>query len=86
MTDAPANVVSLRGVPLPQPGAPDEDVVEAVKEILVLAESGQIKGIAAAFVWNDDAVGWRLRGARGYTLSGALQQIQHRICVGMDEE
>lgn len=82
VTKDSSNVVSLRGtgIPLP-PNEPAANVVDRCRQLLAMAESGQLRGIAVAcavrgekprFYWSYDNA-----SSTWHVLSTALMALQH---------
>lgn len=76
MSDAP-KIVSLRGDPISQPGVSIPAVVSSLEELLEMARSGEIKGIAIAVLHADDATSMRRVGVQ---TRGCLEIMKHELC------
>jgi hypothetical protein len=83
-----SNVVSMNGAAAMEAGEPDPSLIGEIERLLELARSGEMQGIAGAFIYRDGgsaafAGGWRTR-----SLVGALEmQKVHLIfeMLGGDE-
>ncbi len=75
-----AEVVSLHGTWQPQTEAPNETVVRELERLLDAARSGEIVGIAGAYMHKDRMVTYSYAGLiGGYSVIGALTCLIDRI-------
>ena len=83
MSDKP-KVVGLHGQVVTDGRTPRPEVVKAARELLEMAESGEIVGFAAAYTFYDDATGARGEGVLGYAAIGRLEQWKARILRSLE--
>jgi hypothetical protein len=79
MADAP-KVVALRGGEIVQPGQPLPDLVALLEEVLEMARSGEIKGVALAMIHTDDCSSMRRCGVQTRGLIGCLEIMKADLC------
>lgn len=78
------NVVGLRGEAVPKAThEPRKDVVERLEWLLEAAKSGEIIGLAAVYVFRDEAAGQGVSGWRNYSMIGRLADLQRRILLDL---
>jgi hypothetical protein len=77
MTDA--KIVSLKGEEIIPRGTARPDVVAALEEMLEMAKSGEIDGIAAALLLHDDCTTFRLNGRANRALIGVIRMMEFRL-------
>lgn len=58
---------------------PNPDVVEALKRLVALAETGELQGFAAAYVSGDDYVSSTQAGAMTISLVGMVSILHHEM-------
>jgi len=73
-----AKVVSLRGVNR-DPRTASDDVVEMLEEQLERARSGEVVGMATAFLYFDGSIGYDSKGLSSATLIGATYQLLNSL-------
>ncbi len=78
---AAQNVVSINGGPILAPYEPRPDVVKALEEALEKARSGEIIGVAAAFVHGDDCTSMAMCGRVTRAMMGALHILLSDLAV-----
>ncbi len=81
-----AEIVSLRGNPLPAGNEPVADLVAEIRDLLARAEAGEIIGIAYATLCADKSTGCGLFGYKNRGLVGELAYIQHRTMLQIDSD
>lgn len=70
------NVVGLRGQAVVIPDRnPDQAVVGAARQLLEMAESGEIKGLAFVTHYGDGSTGRGRAGVLSYSMAGRLNQV-----------
>lgn len=69
-------VVSLTGDPIAQPGEAVASVVQELEWLLEAAKSGEITGLAAAWLWRDGSAGHGFKGVCAYSQIGRLVSLQ----------
>lgn len=81
------NIVALHGAAITQPGVADERVVKQLEELLDMAKSGVIGGVAVAFIYNDLAFNTNqcFAGAVSYGQVGRLSALQEMIIKELQE-
>lgn len=77
-------IVSLRGDPIPLPGVADPFLVEQARKILLLAETGRIKGFAVALCHNDDTGSSQYFGYCNRNTVGHLISVANRLTQAID--
>lgn len=77
--DEPNKVVSLRGDPVCLPGEPRPNLIEALESALEMARSGEIVGMAVAFVHADKATSTMRFGSLTRSLIGELEMLKSRL-------
>lgn len=78
-TEAP-KVVSLRGGEIKVPYEPRPAVIETLEELLEMARSGEVVGIAAVCVHGDEATTFRLCGQRSRAMLGTVEMVKIELC------
>lgn len=80
-----SNVVKLKGETLPE--EPDQDIIAKLEQLLELARSGNLRGIAYATVASQLVLGTGWVGTAGtrYPLSGAIGMLHTRYFNGLLE-
>ena len=69
-------VTSIRGHPLPTPGEPVEDVVDTLRRLLEMAESGEIVGFVGVTLHADNAVsGYSIGQTHWHSVRGYLFKL-----------
>lgn len=85
MTDAPATatILTMPGIiPAVNPMVPNETLVQAMRETLARAESGELVGMAAAFMHGEGTASWCLAGNVGsFSLLGALKVAEDELMI-----
>ena len=83
---ATEKVVSLHGgIHVGNPGEPDMSVVRMAEELLELARSGEINGLAVALNFTDRSSGTRHSGVVSRPQVGAMFSLMSRMSRIIDE-
>ena len=80
-------IVSLNGEEIPEPGTPNENVIQILERTLEAAKSGRVSGIV--LVINDaDIYEWYVSGSGlySYTALGAVHSVAHKIAESINED
>lgn len=73
-------VRSLRGNhPVRHPGNPDPSVVKALEDVLEMARSGEITGVAMTYAFFDGAPGLQWSGLVSWGMVGRLADLNQRM-------
>ena len=82
-----ADVVGLRGLPVPSDKEPNVEVVEVLEKYLALARAGQLRGVAFVFWDLRDGLttGWSGDSDNRIMLSG-VATLQYRLAKNFDEQ
>ncbi len=82
-----SNVKALFGNEVPQAREPKPDLIEALEELLEMARSGEVQGVAWAALHADRLASWRVAGAPVcYPTIGALAAMQTALCEQVNRE
>ncbi|VFU07299.1 conserved hypothetical protein [Methylocella tundrae] len=74
------NVISLRGQFTPPSSEPNATVIEELERLLEAARSGEILGLAGAYVHKDKVVSYSYAGAvASYGMLGGLDCVKERL-------
>lgn len=75
-------VVDIHGGPSVRGGVPNSTCVKVARELLLMAESGELQGIAVAFLDREGVSGF-VTGGRvgGYGMIGALEMARHELVL-----
>ena len=82
----PSKIVSLHGAPIDGAGPePDQLVVELLEDLLARAKTGEVQGLAAAYIvfGGTTASSWEASGGSTHTLGFAISTLQHRYYAGL---
>lgn len=84
MTD---RVVAFPGQTVPLQGEPDQEVIEALEEVLDLARAGIVTGIAfaATTATHMRRTNWAVRAEFTHDLAAALLSLELRFTMAMDK-
>lgn len=78
-----SEVVPIREgiVPVTPSGTPDPEIVQVLKDILGMAERGELQGISMALVRSDGFVTtrWKHGTGTGFNLLGATSRLLYRL-------
>jgi len=75
-----SNVVMLNGGSTPHAGECNQTLIEELERLLQAARSGEIVGLAGAFVHRNKLVGYSFAGeVTGYALIGGLECVKERL-------
>lgn len=78
-------VVSPTGEPIDASPEPNPNVVELAKDILRMAESGELIGFAGVGATDDDGTYMFRAGYQTVPLVGRLEHLKHKIVSEWDE-
>lgn len=85
-----ADVVSIGGGPVPEPGKPNDVLIAALADLLERAKSGDVVGLAGGLLHGDKSTSWLVAGrCGGYGHMGALDMVRDRLLTinkGLTEE
>lgn len=81
-----SKIVGLHGQTVADTRKPDPEVIKAAERLLERAKSGEIVGVAGAYLFRDDAIGRFSAGMFNYGLAGALSNVINGIHHRMDDE
>ena len=79
-------VVSLRGVEVVPPGAPNPRVVALAEELLNRARSGDLMGLAVSLYHADDTHSRRCAGPAVMATIGNIERLKNYLCHWMDDD
>lgn len=79
------DIVSLHGDAITPPGEPVPSVVEWAEELLERARSGEVKGIACAVLFADNATGTSMRGALNFAIVGRMQAMSIELIDHLED-
>lgn len=81
-----ADVVGLRGGPIPAPAEPDVDLLAKLESLTERAQSGKIRAMAFVIIDFDESwsTGWAGEGSSTAYLAG-VAMLQHRLAKDIDE-
>jgi hypothetical protein len=82
-----SNIKSITGETLSDGKTPNEMCVKGLEEMLEMARSGEIVGIAGAVQFHDNSGGYHFHGHVGsYSVLGALQVGLHALVLDHVED
>ena len=85
-----SKIVSLHGEEIPEPGTPNERVIEVLERSLEKAKAGDLAGVVLIQATHDDAYDWYITGHRlyCYTALGAVHSIAQHMAseINMDAQ
>ena len=81
-----STVVGLRGIAPPSGHEPHPELIKRLEELLTMARSGQLRGIAAVTLTANDGMGteWDGDGDNRMLLSG-VTYLGYRLAKNLDE-
>ncbi len=81
-------VVPIRAGIIPKPRESHPEVVKQLEELLEMARSGEIVGLAAVYVYHDETVNYASSGWHGvYRIIGCMEVLKRELIdtIGEDE-
>lgn len=79
-------ITSIHGHAIAPPGEPNQQAIDTLTELLEMAKSGEIVGVAASVMHFDSLSSFRVSGrVGGYSMLGALSVIE-RVLIDINEE
>jgi hypothetical protein len=78
-------VIGLHGKEVVDPREPDPEVIKAARDLLELAENGEINGFAASLSFHDHSTGDLYEGVLGMAMVGRLVWLQMQILKEFEE-
>ena len=75
------NVINIRGEDVVSPGIPREGVIGTLEWLLERARSGEIDGLAVAYIHQDNCTNYRLDGRITRSLVGAVAVMSTKLLL-----
>lgn len=80
-----ADIRSLRGEKMSDSREPVQHVVDKARELMAMAESGEIDGFACAMHYHDNGSGFMRTGRLSAALVGSMEIMKTRMIRDLEE-
>jgi hypothetical protein len=74
-----ADVVSLKGEPIAPRGEPREDIALELEELAARARAGELDGVVATLLFQDNSTSYRIKGRVTRAMIGVLEMVKFQL-------